>query len=404
MSDQQNSGSGVSGRGDKHVERLEETLPINHSPVAEVEKKTPGEQVDDTRSFQQDGSTSEKRSQQSVAATAMSDRQRGQFRIIKAHAEGGLGRVSIAHDASFHRQVALKEIRPEHADNPDSQRRFLNEAEITGQLEHPGIVPVHALGDDEHGYPYYAMKFVDGETLADAVKKCHDSFSMLKLRGLLQRFVIVCQTIAYAHSQRIIHRDLKPANIMLSDYGETLVVDWGLAKRCDAQPDNPGGSATETDSPIESGRMDLTPSPELTQAGQILGTPAYMSPEQARGDLLEVGPRSDIYALGAVLYFILAGSPPYAGKSGLKIIRMVQSERPKPPASIRRGVPGALQAICEKAMAREPKERYTTADELAGDLERWLADEPVSCHRDSLVARTTRWGRTTKPWSLAQPL
>src|SRR5205823_2994627 len=160
------------------------------------------------------------------------------FRILRPHAKGGLGQVSVAHDEELHREVALKEIQEQHADNPDSRGRFLLEAEITGGLEHPGIVPVYGLGTYPDGRPYYAMRFIRGDSLQDAIGRFHEVEKpgrdpvqrALEFRQLLGRFVDVCNAIAYAHSRGVLHRDLKPGNIMLGRYGETLVVDWGLAK------------------------------------------------------------------------------------------------------------------------------------------------------------------------------
>jgi serine/threonine protein kinase len=153
------------------------------------------------------------------------------FTILSHHAEGGVGRVPVARDEQLHRNVALKEIRPGQADDALVRQRFLAEAEITGQLEHPGIVPIYALGHDAEGRPHYAMRFIQGHTLKEAIQVHHQKPTPLGLRELLQRFITVCQTMAYAHSKGVIHRDLKPSNVMLGDYGETLVVDWGLAKR-----------------------------------------------------------------------------------------------------------------------------------------------------------------------------
>jgi serine/threonine protein kinase len=158
------------------------------------------------------------------------------FTILRLHAQGGMGQVSLARDEKLKRPVALKEIRPDRRDNASLRQRFLTEAEITGQLEHPGIVPIYDLDQDADGQVRYAMRFVQGRTLQDAIRDYHGKPTPLGFRELLQRFVSVCQTMAYAHSQGVIHRDLKPANVLLGDYGETLVVDWGLAKRLFASP------------------------------------------------------------------------------------------------------------------------------------------------------------------------
>src|SRR5206468_2664422 len=200
------------------------------------------------------------------------------------HARGGLGAVFVAVDNELHREVALKQILDTHADDPTSRQRFLLEAEVTGALEHPGIVPVYGLGTYAGGRPYYAMRFIRGDSLKGAIEHFHGDDSLkrdpgrrsLELRKLLRRFLDVCNAIDYAHSRGVIHRDLKPANIILGRHGETLVVDWGLAKvvgRADPSVDD-----EQTIAPSLSGSSETLP-------GSALGTPAYMSPEQARGDL-----------------------------------------------------------------------------------------------------------------------
>ncbi len=322
------------------------------------------------------------------------------FTVLRQHAEGGLGRVYLARDEQLHRTVALKEIRPERADDSKVRQRFLNEAEITGQLEHPGIVPIYALENDDAGRPVYAMRFIQGRTLRDAIKSHHQRPTPLGLHELLRQFVSVCRTIAYAHSRQVIHRDLKPENVMVGDYGETLVVDWGLAKRLgDADPSFVTDSAVElaTESVNSSSAARLLPDrtmiistslgEQLTEAGQLLGTPAFMAPEQARGEMLT--PAADIYALGAVLYELLAGKPPYHGKNSVDILRKVIAGAP---AELT-GVPRALNAICRKAMAREAQERFGSAADLARDLDRWLAGEPVSACREHWLERAGRWIR-----------
>src|SRR6516164_9499360 len=236
------------------------------------------------------------------------------FLILRPHARGGLGQISVALDAELNREVALKDLRPERADDPASRARFLLEAEITGRLEHPGVVPVYGLGCDAQGRPYYAMRFVKGDTLKEAIDRFHaregdaDSDprrSNLELRQLLNRFVAVCNVMAYAHSRGVIHRDLKPANILLGPYGETLVVDWGLAKVVGRGESAAHAGAVEATLQLTSGSGSSE-----TLPGTALGTPAYMSPEQAEGRLEQVGPKSDIYSLGATLYCLLAGQPP----------------------------------------------------------------------------------------------
>jgi tRNA A-37 threonylcarbamoyl transferase component Bud32 len=205
------------------------------------------------------------------------------FRVLRPYAQGGLGIVFVAHDEELHREVALKEIQVQHADHDESRVRFLLEAEITGGLEHPGIVPVYGLGHYEDGRPYYAMRLIRGDSLKEAIACFHDADGpgrdpgerTLALRGLLRRFVDVCNAVAYAHSRCVLHRDLKPGNVMVGAYGETLVVDWGLAKVV-GRPEGPAtAEATLRPPSADSG----TP----TRMGSAIGTPPFMSPEQAAG-------------------------------------------------------------------------------------------------------------------------
>lgn len=306
----------------------------------------------------------------------------------------------LARDEQLRRTVALKEIRPERVDDPTVRRRFLAEAEITGRLEHPGIVPIYALEHDAWGRPVYAMRFIQGRTLSDAIQIHHHQPTPLGLHELLQRFIVVCQTMAYAHNQGVIHRDLKPANVMLGAYGETLVVDWGLAKVLGSgvrdetwrlAPEEVAAEAGETVVPrSEDGSGD---SDQLTSAGLVLGTPAYMAPEQARGEIDNLGPPADIYALGAVLLEILTGKPPYVGPSTLNILHQVLAGPPQAFTAGHQSIPRPLQAICLRAMARDAAARYPTASELALDVERWLADEPVRAYREPFRARARRWIR-----------
>ena len=315
------------------------------------------------------------------------------YRMLRPHRKGGLGEVFIALDEELQREVALKEIQARHADNAESRQRFLLEAEITGRLEHPGIVPVYGLGSYADGRPFYAMRFIKGDSLKDAIDRFHADESVkfdpgkraLELRQLLGRFQDVCNAIAYAHSKGVLHRDLKPDNVMLGNYGETLVVDWGLAKAIGAREEvTPTGSMTLRLSGPESG---------LTQAGHVLGTPQYMSPEQASGQNAELTLASDVYSLGATLYHLLTGRAPFVGNNAYAILEGVCRGQFPPPREIDGNSPPALEAVCLRAMALRPEKRYASAKDLADDVEHWLADEPVAAYREPLRQRMARWRR-----------
>jgi eukaryotic-like serine/threonine-protein kinase len=316
------------------------------------------------------------------------------YRILRPHARGGLGEVFVAQDEELHREVALKEIQQQHSDQPASRARFLLEAEITGGLEHPGIVPVYGLGLHADGRPFYAMRFIKGDSLKDAIDRFHQADAALRdpgerslaLRQLLRRFIDVCNAIAYAHSRGVIHRDLKPQNIMLGPYGETLVVDWGLAKSL-GRRDAAAGPVEATWLPTRSTDSGLT------QMGSVFGTPGYMSPEQAAGNLQELGPATDIYSLGATLYCLLTGKPPIHDDDVVLALARVQRGEFPPPRQVKPLVSAALEAICLKALAKQPAERYPSARELARDVEHWLADEPVAAHRERWWQRAARWAR-----------
>jgi serine/threonine-protein kinase len=317
------------------------------------------------------------------------------FQVLRPHKEGGLGLVSLARDRELNRDVALKEIKAEYADVAAAQARFLAEAEITGGLEHPGVVPVYGLGRYADGRPFYAMRFVQGESLEEALQRFHATDwkkekpgeRVLALRGLLRRFVDVCNAVAYAHNRSVIHRDLKPANVLLGPYGETLLVDWGLAK---ALPVEEGETA-----PPEG---FLRPSPGtgvVTEVGAVIGTPSHMAPEQAGTGA--VGPSADVYGLGATLYHVLTGQAPFAGPNMLDIILQVVRGKYQPAREVNKSVPAALSAVCRKAMALQPHDRYGSAKELAAEVDRWLADEPVLAYRERWPARLARWGRRHRP-------
>jgi serine/threonine protein kinase len=320
------------------------------------------------------------------------------YRILRPHARGGLGEVFVALDQELHREVALKEIQEERADDALSRSRFLMEAEITGGLEHPGIVPVYGLGQYSDGRPFYAMRFIKGDNLKEAIRRFHEAEKpgrdpgerSLALRDLLRRFVDVCNAIAYAHSRGVLHRDLKPGNIMLGKYGETLIVDWGLAKSVGRSEQT---RVTEEITFQPSSGSDWA----ATVMGTVIGTPAYMSPEQAAGRLDLLGPASDIYSLGATLYALLTGTAPFDESDKGELLHQVQRGAWRPPRQVKANTPPALDTICRKAMALQPQDRYATALGLAADVEHWLADEPVSAYREPWSVRTRRWMRRHRP-------
>jgi tetratricopeptide (TPR) repeat protein/tRNA A-37 threonylcarbamoyl transferase component Bud32 len=313
----------------------------------------------------------------------------GQYVLKTFFAKGGMGEVWLAEDPAIGRSVALKRMLGKRS---DQQLRFRVEAQITGQLEHPGIVPVHHLGNTAEGEPYYAMKFVQGRTL----QKVLEEFHAKKLAGgdleveqlkLLQMFLSLCQTVAYAHSRGVLHRDLKPENVMLGPFGETIVLDWGIAK----VRGRPDPIARDESSPSTQQTVSI---PDTgTREGAIMGTPTYMAPEVAAGLNEEVDERSDIYLLGATLYQMLSGCPPRSAKTVQELLKKAKQEPPRSIRSINPLVPKALDAICLKAMAHQQADRYQTATELAEDIQRFVAGEPVSAYREGFLARAWRWAK-----------
>lgn len=300
-------------------------------------------------------------------------------------AKGGLGIVYRGADADLNRTVAVKFIQQRFADDDEHNARMLREAEITGQLDHPGIVAVHGMGRSVSGRLFYVMRYIKGTSFRDRIERFHQQEVQadereFEFRAMLKNFVSACETIAYAHNCGILHRDIKPDNIMIGRFGETLIVDWGLAIPIDRSL-KPSGSAEQT----------LIPNSSSNSSDSGCGTLPYMSPEQALGGMM-LRPASDVYGLGATLYHLLTGRTAFDGNR-YEVLDKVRLGKFAPPRQVRSTVPVGLNAICLKAMSLDPAERYPLASDLAQDVERWLADLPVAAQPEGAFAQAMRWGR-----------
>ncbi|MDW8244770.1 MAG: serine/threonine-protein kinase [Thermogemmata sp.] len=294
------------------------------------------------------------------------------YRLIRRIGRGGMGEVWLADDLTLNRKVAIK-----FALVPQSSWRFEQEVAITALLQHPGIVPVYT-GGCQKGIRYYVMRYVEGQRFDQAIAEFHrllhrpSDFARRQIRlaflELIHRFLAVCRTIAYAHSQGIIHRDLKPTNIILGQFGETIVLDWGLARRINCSEQSQSDSST------------LSTPHQVTRTGAQIGTPAYMAPEQRLG--LPADQRTDVFLLGATLYHLLTGQVPFTGQTAAFA-----------PCFTQRWLPRALQAICSKAMQPEAADRYDSVEALAADIESWLADQNVAAYDEPMHERLLRWIR-----------
>jgi len=300
---------------------------------------------------------------------------RGRYRVRREIGRGGMGRVLLVQDEHLHREVALKELVAASGQKTATMlARFLREARLSGRLGHPSIIPVHDLGEHPDGRPYYTMRFVEGQGFDAALRGCTTLGERLHL---LPNFRDVCNALAFAHSRNIIHRDLKPGNIILGAFGETVVVDWGLAK---ILGDGPLDDADEV--PDEASNVGPAASGAaremFTRAGSILGTPAYMSPEQTLGCHDVIDARSDQYSLGAILYEILTGRTPHQADSVQGMLLKVASAPIIPVAEIEPRAPRELRVIAEKALAKDPADRYESTQALAADLTAYLSGEKVA--------------------------
>ena len=312
-------------------------------------------------------------------STALPLEDSSRYELEGVHARGGLGRVVRAHDRLLDRTVAIKELLQR---TPAAQARFMREALITARLQHPGIVPVHEAGRWPSGDPYYSMKLVSGRTLKELIQARRGLDERL---ALLPHVLAVAEAIAYAHSQDVIHRDIKPANVIVGDFGETVVVDWGLAKDLSGRVSE--GSADSSDDRAIGAEPD--PLDQATATGHIMGTPAYMAPEQARGDASDE--RADVYSLGAILYELLAGAPPHTGDSADQVLLSALTATPVPIEERQPGAPPDLVAIVHKAMALRPVDRYPSATPLADDIRRFQTGQLVSARRYSTRSLVRRW-------------
>ncbi|HEU4418399.1 MAG TPA: protein kinase [Planctomycetota bacterium] len=335
------------------------------------------------------------------------------YRMEGEIARGGMAAILKVWDADLRRTLAMKVILSDKDRTPDGSTadmrlsRFLGEAQITGQLDHPGVVPVHELGLDENGRVYFTMRLVKGDNFGEVIQKVRngtDGWNLTRAINVLHR---VCETMAYAHSKGVVHRDLKPENLMVGRFGETYAMDWGVARLLDnhdAEATHQEVMDSATSSAFIMRRDIMTESASRTQAGAIMGTPCYMPPEQAAGEIESIGPQSDVYSVGAILYQLLTGTRPYAraaAQSPLAVVRAVLEGPPTPIHKLERKVSPELAAICERAMARAPADRYPSMVQMAADLQAYLEGRVVHAYKTGAVAEFVKWVRRNRGISAA---
>jgi tetratricopeptide (TPR) repeat protein/tRNA A-37 threonylcarbamoyl transferase component Bud32 len=288
----------------------------------------------------------------------------GDYELVGEIAAGGMGVVYYAHQVSLNRNVALKMIRSGALATPAEVQRFRTEAEAAANLDHPNIVPIYEIGEHE-GQHYFSMKLVEGGNLAERISNLKSQISNQEAARLI---ATLARAVHHAHQRGVLHRDLKPSNVLLDDQGEPHLTDFGLAKLARQNQD-------------------------FTQTLAVLGTPHYMAPEQAAGKARELTTAADIYSLGAMLYELLAGRPPFRGESAWEVLRQAQTLEPVPPRRLNSAVDRDLEIICLKCLEKDPRRRYDTAEELAKDLNHWLAGEPIQARPTKLPERALKWAR-----------
>lgn len=308
--------------------------------------------------------------------------------------KGGMGVVLRVFDRDLRRRLAMKVLPDALRDRGDRLVRFLEEAQVNGQLDHPGIVPVHELGLDADGRVYFTMKLVRGITLERVFAEHARGDGEWNTTRVVAVLLRVCEAMAFAHAKGVIHRDLKPANVMVGRYGETYVMDWGIA-RVLGEP-RADGDARSDSAAVSSERKDRADAPDaaawMTHEGDLVGTPAYMPPEQAAGELARIGPAADVYAVGAMLYHLLSGHVPYVEpgtRPNAPALRRKLLEGPPPP--LRADAPAELVAICGKAMERSLDRRYASMAALADDLRAYLEGRVVQAHATGALAELRKW-------------
>src|SRR5207244_1938081 len=287
----------------------------------------------------------------------------GNYQILEEIGRGGMGVIYRARQRHSRRIVALKRILSYHADSQETLARFRREAQAAASLDHPNILPIYEVSECDDGLPFFSMKFAGGGSLLEAAPALRN-----EPRRAVALMAKVVRGVQYAHAQGILHRDLKPGNVLLDGRGEPLVSDFGLAKWLDATS-------------------------ELTQTLAIFGTPGYIAPEQANGSAGKITPAADVYSLGAILFYLFTGQPPFLGEHALAVIQQAAEKAPPKLRSLAPTLDRDLETICAKCLEREPTARYHSAGDLAEDLERWLAGHSIIARPVSAPVRAVRRSR-----------